>query len=104
MKDPNLDPNLLAEVSTRTRSMAEILAEQGDIKGALDIYHELERKAQSSTEANDFKQRINTLKAKLSSTSKEDLKVADSEPTEDRSRVLTLLEQLSERLEARAQI
>ena len=25
--------------SLRTRSMAEVLAEQGDIKGALDIYH-----------------------------------------------------------------
>ncbi|MBQ7739599.1 MAG: hypothetical protein IJT59_08125 [Desulfovibrionaceae bacterium] len=104
LKDPDLDPELLAEVSTRTRSMAEILAEQGDINGALDIYYELETKAQSQAEIDDLRERIDKLNAKLPSAPKEAVKVEENEPSEDRNRVLNLLEALSERLEARAQL
>ena len=51
--------------SLRTRSMAEVLAEQGDIKGALDIYHELAASAVHPEESADLRQRIATLTARL---------------------------------------
>ena len=59
--------------SLRTRSMAEVLAEQGDIKGALDIYHELEQPPQQEESASG------------------------------KDKLISMLEALAERVEARAQ-
>jgi len=86
-------------ISLRTRSMAEVLAEQGDIKGALDIYYELEGAASSVEESADLRQRITTLRSLLAPP--KDSSQAEAKP--DKSRVISLIEALSERLEARAQ-
>ncbi|MBO4334799.1 MAG: hypothetical protein J5846_03070 [Desulfovibrio sp.] len=86
-------------ISLRTRSMAEVLAEQGDIKGALDIYYELEGSAASVEESADLRQRIATLRSLL--TPPKETAPAENKP--DKSRVISLIEALSERLEARAQ-
>ena len=86
-------------ISLRTRSMAEVLAEQGDIKGALDIYYELEGSAASVEESADLRQRIATLRSLL--TPPKETAPAENQP--DKSRVISLIEALSERLEARAQ-
>ena len=90
------------DVSLRTRSMAEVLAEQGDIRGALDIYCELEGEARSVEEEADLKQRITTLRALLARQRVQEAK--NVAPVKiDKSRVINLIEALSERLEARAQ-
>ncbi|MBQ7606943.1 MAG: hypothetical protein IJU76_03080, partial [Desulfovibrionaceae bacterium] len=90
------------DISLRTRSMAEVLAEQGDIKGALDIYCELESSASSVEEAADLKQRVATLRAMLARQRVQEAKAMESVKI-DKSRVINLIEALSERLEARAQ-
>lgn len=42
------------EPTLRTRSMADVLAEQGDIVGALEIYQELEAAAPTPEEAREL--------------------------------------------------
>lgn len=83
------------KISLRTRSMAEVLAEQGDIKGALDIYHELSATATSQEEAEDIRRRMATLTANLEKP-ESDHKSGESE------KLIGMLEALARRVEARA--
>lgn len=89
--------------SLRTRSMAEILAEQGDFSGALEIYQELIGQATSPEEAADLTYRISTLTSHLGLAQELPHSV---DPLPDslsgRHRVLSVLEALAERLETRA--
>lgn len=89
--------------SLRTRSMAEVLAEQGDIRGALDIYHELEAVATTPDELEDLQDRINTLNASLGS---HEPLPEDASPLADnfggKGKLISILEALAERVEARA--
>lgn len=90
--------------SLRTRSMAEVLAEQGDVRGALDIYQELEKEAATSEERADLQQRIATLSARLSGQPV--LEPATDQPLEavpGKEKLINVLEALAERVEARAQ-
>lgn len=90
--------------SLRTRSMAEVLAEQGDVRGALDIYQELEAAAATSEERADLHQRIATLTARLSGQPM--LEPAADQPLEavpGKEKLINVLEALAERVEARAQ-
>lgn len=90
--------------SLRTRSMAEVLAEQGDLRGALDIYQELEAAAASEEERADLHQRIATLTARLSGQTV--LEPATDQPLEavpGKEKLINVLEALAERVEARAQ-
>ena len=91
--------------SLRTRSMAEVLAEQGDVKGSLDIYHELAAAAVSPEESADLRQRIATLSARLGSV--QDVEQAQPPQQEDsasgKDKLISMLEALAERVEARAQ-
>lgn len=48
-------------ITLRTRSMADVLAEQGDIAGALDIYNELLAAANSEAAKKDLQARMVTL-------------------------------------------
>lgn len=89
--------------SLRTRSMAEVLAEQGDVAGALDIYKELilaapeEEKASLEARAEELSRRM------ASGSSPQDSAYGDGEPAaKDGNRLIGLLESLAERLEARA--
>ncbi len=93
--------------SLRTRSMAEVLAEQGDFKGALEIYQELALTASTSEEAVDLQHRISTLTARLGAAQEEAMPQEEvslpeaSAPGKDR--LLSLLQTLAGRLETRAQ-
>lgn len=93
--------------SLRTRSMAEVLAEQGDFKGALEIYQELALTAVTSEEAVDLQHRISTLTARLDASG-DDTALRDEAPAPEvsapgKDRLLSLLETLADRLETRAQ-
>lgn len=89
------------QFTLRTRSMAEVLAEQGDIKGALDIYQELVASAASPEEEADLNQRIATLRAHLSSADMAS-PVRENIPA-GKDKLINMLELLATRVEARAQ-
>ncbi|MDE7371451.1 MAG: tetratricopeptide repeat-containing protein [Desulfovibrio sp.] len=90
--------------SLRTRSMAEVLAEQGDIRGALDIYNELAAAATLPEECADLQHRIATLTARLGHQAEAPQPAAPPEEENGRStdRLISMLEALAERVEARA--
>jgi len=87
----------------RTKSMADVLAGQSDINGALEIYRELALRAESPEERQEINERITQL-------SSPQAQAADSlSPTAPgvasppgKQRMQHLLESLAERLEARA--
>lgn len=90
--------------SLRTRSMAEVLAEQGDLRGALDIYQELENAAATPEERADLRQRMATLTARLSGQALLDPATDQSlEAVPGKEKLINVLEALAERVEARAQ-
>ena len=90
--------------SIRTRSMAEVLAEQGDISGALDIYQELmqtagpDEKTSLMARAEELGHRMTAGPVSETSRAEEKTKVSGGEST----RLVSLLESLAQRLEARA--
>jgi len=90
--------------SLRTRSMAEVLAEQGDFSGALDIYKELAAVATVTEEKADLLQRIATLNAKL--TASTEIHVQQTSPEEEntlgKDKLISMLAVLAERVETRA--
>jgi tetratricopeptide (TPR) repeat protein len=90
--------------SLRTRSMAEVLAEQGDIKGALDIYQELAAAVTVPVEKADLLQRIATLNAKLvmAAAMPAALTAPETEVAAEKIKLISKLEALAERVEARA--
>ena len=89
--------------SLRTRSMAEVLAEQGDIAGALDIYQELMLNA-SDEEKTSLSARAEELSVRMNVTSSSETKNEDKAPAPggESTRLVSLLESLAQRLEARA--
>lgn len=111
-------------VTLRTRSMAEVLAEQGDIAGALEIYQELEAAAPTPEEAAVLRERVMTLASRLNEqpdsgarekreagTSDPDTVDEAAEPAQapgggdsSQKTMLHLLEKLADRLEARARV
>jgi tetratricopeptide (TPR) repeat protein len=86
----------------RTKSMADLLAGQGDINGALEIYHELALRAESPEERREIAERI----AQLSAQQEQAVGAPSPSPPEafppGKPRMQHLLESLAERLEARA--
>ena len=86
--------------SLRTRSMAEVLAEQGDFAAALEIYQELAAQASSPEEAADLQYRMSTLTAHLGVV-QETATEPETAPSPGKHRVLSVLEALAERLENR---
>lgn len=90
--------------SLRTRSMAEVLAEQGDFKNALEIYQELTAQAVTPEEQLDLQHRISTLTARMGTVQgqpAESPSLPDTAP--GKHRLLSLLETLAVRFEAHAQ-
>lgn len=88
--------------SLRTRTMAEVLAEQGDNAGALEIYKELAANA-STEDRPAIEARMAELSAKAAHSQEPGSKPDDVEPDPDKNRVVELLESLARRLEERAQ-
>lgn len=91
------------EFSLRTRSMAEVLAEQGDVNGALEIYHELMQNAPEAERAS-LKARAEELALRLQPGHAESGAGDEKShsPGGESNRLVTLLESLAQRLEARA--
>ncbi|MDR1359704.1 MAG: tetratricopeptide repeat-containing protein [Deltaproteobacteria bacterium] len=89
--------------SLRTRSMAEVLAEQGDLTGALDIYQELiqvapeEEKLSLQARAEDLSRRMTA-----GTTQQGQQEEAGETSDKENSRLIGILEALAKRLEARA--
>lgn len=90
-------------LSLRTRSMAEVLAEQGDLQGALDIYTELAAAAAGSPEQEVLQQRITMLRTQLEGAAAEDLVPPSPDMAAGKDKLISMLEALAERVEARAQ-
>lgn len=112
-------------VTLRTRSMAEVLAEQGDIPGALEIFQELEAAAPTPEEAAVLRERVMALASRLNdrpdtgAQEKSDTGMAAApdtvsevaEPAQaagesgsSQRTMVHLLEALADRLEARARV
>ncbi len=89
--------------SLRTRSMAEVLAEQGDYIGSLEIYKELINSATSSEEREDLQYRINTLSAYVGNAQEKPVVEEDAGKSPGKERILSVLETLAGRLESRVQ-
>ncbi|MFV0422102.1 tetratricopeptide repeat protein [Oleidesulfovibrio sp.] len=88
-------------LSLRTRSMADVLAQQGDIKGAMEILDELLAGTMDSEVRRDILARKESLTLIGSaSTSSKDAQA--EQPLHSKHKLLTMLESLAERLEARA--
>lgn len=90
--------------SLRTRSMADVLAEQGDIGSALDIYKELLAQAASDQEKSVLLARIDELTLSQTASSIEGAapvaeKAAEPDP---KNRLTDMLEALAQRLESRS--
>ncbi len=88
--------------SLRTRSMAEVLAEQGDFAGALEIYQELVNDATSPQEKEDLQSRMNTLSTHLGTVEEKSEHEDEVTSSPGKDRILSVLETLAERLESRA--
>lgn len=100
---PEEDDDTEEPFSLRTRSMAEVLAEQGDIAGALDIYTELMQRADAEERAS-LEARAVELAQRSGASGEQnppDVKSAPP-PGAESTRLVSLLESLAERLEARA--
>jgi tetratricopeptide (TPR) repeat protein len=91
-------------VSLRTRTMAEVLAEQGDYAAAADIYQELAREADADAKA-DLEARHRELLAQGGTPLDTAEPEADAKPQDvpvESARLVNLLESLAQRLEERA--
>ncbi len=92
--------------SFRTRSMANVLAEQGDFVGALEIYHELEGRTSDGEEREALRSCIRLLEKRMGSCASSDPERKDEERSgaefPDSVELNDLLESLADRLEARA--
>lgn len=98
------------QFSLKTRSMAEVLAEQGDYVGALDIYEELLKAAKTEEEKISLEDAIARLSADVSATtpaapsdSSEDKEPAPEKQGKGKGRLLDVLELLADRLESKAE-
>lgn len=92
----------LEKISIRTRSMADVLAEQGDYQGALDIYEELATTETDPVEAENLRARIAELSAQATPNSIQDeTPLAMATPSQKKEKLLGMLEALAKRVEAR---
>ncbi len=93
------------EPTLRTRSMADILAAQGDIAGALEIYQELEAAAPTPEEARELHDGVVALASRIAGMDSGE-QPENGEPSYgdmgSQSKLMSLLESLADRLEARA--
>ena len=86
-------------ISLRTRSMADVLASQGDMPGALDIYEELLRVAPDAEKA-ELQARIDVLSGKAEDGNQERGAAAQEAAAQDEKK--DWLSILAQRLEARS--
>ncbi len=107
--EEEFDEEMSVKSSVHTRSMADLLAEQGDIQGAIAIYSELLEKA-NDVEKQEIAKRLHSLQSHLEHA--ELTKVSQSQTAKNSEknqsekklapRMQTMLERLADRLEDRA--
>lgn len=83
--------------SLRTRSMADVLAEQGDLTAAIEIYSELENSSKTTQEKGELAQRRKELQSLQAKGAEEPQPVAGA----SREKLIDMLEALATRVEAR---
>ena len=91
------------QFSLRTRTMAAVLAEQGDYAGAKDIYEEILSATTDPDLRGDLEGRIADLAGKIKSghaTASPD--IVDENPDQGKNKLIQVLERLAGRLETRA--
>ena len=90
--------------SFRTRSMANVLAEQGDFVGALEIYRELEGRTSDEEERRALQACIQLLEKRMGGSASPETASEENACAEfsDSAELNELLESLADRLEARA--
>jgi tetratricopeptide (TPR) repeat protein len=86
----------------RTKSMADVLAGQSDINGALEIYRELASRAESPEERQEIHERIAQLSSPQAQAVDAPFSTLPDVSPPGKQRMQHLLESLAERLEARA--
>ena len=98
-------------ISVRTKTMAVLLEDQGDYRGALEIYEELLASAESGPKRDDLARRIAMISGKLagagapsqSGAASSELKAHDvADALKGKTKLMSTLEALASRLEARA--
>lgn len=91
--------------SLRTKTMASVLVEQGDLQGALEIYEELLAASSNPEKKADLQERVDELKAKIKNNEVQISKEESSgnEPLQGKKKLLDALEHLAKRLEIRAE-
>ena len=103
----NRNENDIGNVSLRTRSMAEIFAEQGDYTAALNIYNELISESESDTEKDELQEKIEQVKELMNNpvefgTNNASKGVKVISPGKEK--VISVLESLGDRLNKRASL
>lgn len=91
-------------ISLRTRTMAALLADQGDFQGALDIYNELLQTEDNDERRFELEMCIRNVQARMknSGVPSEPVVSAPEEPLEGKHKLVKTLEMLAQRLESRA--
>jgi tetratricopeptide (TPR) repeat protein len=90
--------------SYRTRTMADILAEQGDYSQALDIYIELQQKARSDEDYEDLQASIQAMQEQIEGSLEQTGENQEQElpsSQDQKAALVSRLERLAQRLESR---
>lgn len=98
-----LPPECASEASAavKTRTMADLLARHGDYASALQIYGELHEMASGDQEKARMAARIDEIKAQMAAGASP-VKPADAGPSKNKAKLVSMLEALATRLDARA--
>ncbi|WP_319544164.1 tetratricopeptide repeat protein [uncultured Pseudodesulfovibrio sp.] len=89
--------------SFRTKTMADLLASQGDVPGALEIYRELLHSTMSDERRAELKERIVHLEHGADNRAAFTAEPADAFSVHAKNRLISTLETLASRFEARVQ-
>lgn len=89
--------------SFRTKTMADLLASQGDVAGALEIYRELLQSTVSDERRSELEERIVHLEQGRDIGTGADVEEGDAFSVHSKNRLISTLEMLASRFEARVQ-
>lgn len=89
-------------LSVRTRSMAEVLVEQGDLRGAKEIYEELLEVASDERARAELEHRIAELESRLQASGLPQRPEEPAPAAAGKNKVVNMLQLLASRLEDRA--
>lgn len=90
-----------AAAAVKTRTMADLLAKHGDYASALEIYEELSRLAGSAAEREQLAARIAEIRDLMAGVA-EAAKSPEPDKPKAKARLVSMLETLADRLDARA--